>query len=534
MAGLGYYGQCYCGQSVKNDKLSEDKCNFPCNGNSGEICGGDNAVSVYSDPSAPPLSSVSVADYASVGCWTDDAPAPYGKALFYRQEDINPDTLTKEICLAACLEKGYPYAGTEYSRECYCGVDIGSGTALATDQSACNMPCTGDKSQTCGGDALLSLYVAKKLFPKDACVTPVLPSASTSSVASSTTSSSTSSTGATTSSAASTTSSTMSITSTSTIRTTSSTTTGPSQCTATIVTPPKCEFSCGSWCASPLPDFDNQAKCLTAWSTCKVQLASCFFKAGWPDAMNCFKYAGWCSKVKDYCFSGANGGKNGCYNKYPPISPGKASTTTSVYPCSTTSTRITTTSTATTTTSTCIIPTPTGICKQPTDNRYGYGPGKPVGGIELPLVTCNNDRRDFGNGNPFKLYTDNDSSKCRSYRRPDYKGACQDACKWQYNQCLSVYAQGCKTSGKVGGNYYGGDYNPSEGTRPGPAGPGGRRTSRSSHAEEVAMIKRSADQFSQSYGDAQNSCRAQYQDCLSENYWVRDNGSCKTFAADWA
>jgi len=48
------------------------------------------------------------------------------------------------------------------------------------------------------------------------------------------------------------------------------------------------------------------------------------------------------------------------------------------------------------------------------------------------------------------------------------------------------------------------------------------------------MIKRTSDQFSQSYGDAQNSCKIQYQDCLSENSNVRDNGSCKTYASDWA
>ncbi|KAJ1337595.1 WSC domain-containing protein [Microdochium nivale] len=551
MAGLGYYGECYCGNSIGNAKLSEDKCNFKCNGDSNQICGGDDAVNIYTDPTFNPISSISVSDYKYVGCWTDDAPAPLAKAVFYKQDQLDADNLTNEKCFAACLAKGYPYAGTEWSRECYCGVVVGDGTAL-TDQSECTKTCTGDSTQICGGDARLSLYVAKGLLSNEPCgKPPVLPgTSSTSSSMSSTSASSASSTTSsavvtttsssavvTTSSSAVVTTSSSAVVTTSTsavypITSVTSTSTSPPKCTATIVTPPKCEYGCGNWCANPLPDFSDQSKCLLAWSACKVQVASCFFKAGFPNAMDCFNYAGWCGKIKDYCFSdGGRGGKNDCYKKYPPVGGQKPSTTTSVYPCPTTATATTATTrtVSATTTSTCVIPTPTGVCKQPTDTRWGYGPGKPVGGIELPLVTCNNIERDYRGGNVYKLYTDNDSSKCRSYRRQDCKGACEDACKWQYNQCLTVYAEGCKTNGKYGNSYYGGGYNTNQGYRPGGRG----QRSRSSHADEIAMIKRTTNHFSQSYNDAQSSCRAQYQDCLGENYNVRDNGQCKTFAGDW-
>ncbi|KXJ97564.1 WSC domain-domain-containing protein [Microdochium bolleyi] len=513
MSGLGYYGECYCGNSIRNDKLSEDKCVFKCNGDSNQICGGDDAVSIYTDPTFNPISSVSVSDYQYVGCWTDDAQAPLGKAVFYKQDQLDGDSLTNEKCLATCLAGGYPYAGTEWSRECYCGVTVGDGTAL-TDESQCSKKCTGDDSQTCGGDARLSLYVAKGLLSKEPCgKPPVLPSTSTSS--SSSTMSSTSST----SSVASTTSS-------ATITSVTPTTTGPAQCTATIITPPKCEYGCGNWCAGPLPDFSDKTKCLQAWSSCKLQIASCFLKAGWPNAMDCFNYAGWCGKIKDYCFSDSGrGGKNGCYKQYPPIGGQQPSTSTSVYPCPTTASATTTTKTSTT--STCNIPTPTGICKQPTDNRWGYGPGKPVGGIELPLVTCNNVERDYRSGNVYKLYTDNDSSKCRSYVRKDCKPACEDACKWQYKQCLDVYVEACKTNGKFGNSWYGGGYNPNKGYR------AGGRSPRSSRAEEMEMIRRTTNQFSQNYNDARDACKAQYQDCRNENYNVKDNGQCKTYAGDW-
>jgi len=41
--------ECYCGDSYgKYGKVSESECNFKCNGNFNEICGGVNRISIYS------------------------------------------------------------------------------------------------------------------------------------------------------------------------------------------------------------------------------------------------------------------------------------------------------------------------------------------------------------------------------------------------------------------------------------------------------------------------------------------------------
>ena len=63
---------------------------------------------------------------------------------------------TIEICKKLCFEKGYQYAGVEYSKECFCGNNIPK--KAAPRQSDCNMDCSGDRSQKCGGGNRLNVY----------------------------------------------------------------------------------------------------------------------------------------------------------------------------------------------------------------------------------------------------------------------------------------------------------------------------------------------------------------------------------------
>lgn len=49
-AGIEYGRECYCSQyvSVLSEKLNETaRCNYACNGNGSEICGGQNAITLY-------------------------------------------------------------------------------------------------------------------------------------------------------------------------------------------------------------------------------------------------------------------------------------------------------------------------------------------------------------------------------------------------------------------------------------------------------------------------------------------------------
>ncbi|KFA81670.1 hypothetical protein S40288_09921 [Stachybotrys chartarum IBT 40288] len=114
-AGLEYYGECYCGATVNSPALDESQCNLPCNGNSSETCGGNDALSIYQDTTfTTHPSEVDIEDYAPLGCYTDDGPN--GRSLPWPR-DIPQETFTPAQCLSACRDRGFPFAGTEYSRK---------------------------------------------------------------------------------------------------------------------------------------------------------------------------------------------------------------------------------------------------------------------------------------------------------------------------------------------------------------------------------------------------------------------------------
>jgi hypothetical protein len=111
-AGLVYYGVCYCGQTVNGPSVAESECNLPCNGNSSQTCGGNSIFSIYTDPTFEPVEDVTIEDYDPIGCYTDNSSL--GRALSYRQDQVDGASLTTEKCLQACRDGGFPFAGTEF------------------------------------------------------------------------------------------------------------------------------------------------------------------------------------------------------------------------------------------------------------------------------------------------------------------------------------------------------------------------------------------------------------------------------------
>ncbi|KAK4146929.1 WSC domain-containing protein [Dichotomopilus funicola] len=500
-AGLVYYGVCYCGQTVNGPQVDETQCNLPCKGNETETCGGNGIFSVYSDPTFLPVEDVTIEDYHALGCWTDDSSM--GRALVYRQDQVASASLTTKSCLQACRDGGYPFAGTEFGGECYCGVVIGNDTYTAPAED-CSIPCNGDSTEICGGRGRLNLFVAHELQSLEPCGYEPPVSSSTTTASTSTTTPPPE------------TSTTVTVTTT-----TKATTTTSSVCTTTTVIPPTCEYKCGKWCSSPLPDWDDVKTCKHAWSNCAVQVASCFKGAGWPDVLDCFDFGAWCGDVATYCDSNPRGGcfKGDFWGKKPPKpghgNPPKTVTVTTACP-TTTATKTTTTTKATTATTTptqCPIPTPTNICIQPSSKLYNYGPGHPVGGIALPIVTCNDLAADWP-AYPFKGYTDPDSRRCKKYPRNQCTNACADACREQYEDCVDVYAQGCKT--KPTGWWV--------------RGRGVAAEERGERGMDFSPVqRRTLLGWGDDYTGAVVKCRAQYADCLSENRGVTGAGKCPKF-----
>jgi len=265
--------------------------------------------------------------------------------------------------------------------------------------------------------------------------------------------------------------------------------------------------------------------------------------------LDCFDYAGWCDDIDSYCNAGGSKGKcskSDCFSKWAPKGGKPATTTTSVYACAPTTTTkgvttkpatttkaATTTSKSTSTSSTqCPIPTATGICQQPTSWVWGYGTGNPVGGIELPIVTCNDLKDDFNKGNQFKLYTDSDSSKCGSYPRPSVPNACADACKAQYDNCVATYAEGCKSnSGGSSGSSGSGKSTSSSSSSW--SSWFKRRGSTTGNYFDWAKAPNKRTYWTDSYSTASSKCSAQYTDCLSQNKGVSGSGKCGSWGTGW-
>lgn len=146
-----------------------------CGGDSTELCGAGNRLSVYvlngtsvitpsSLTATAIVTSTSVSDptssatgfpsgWTSQGCWVDGAN---GRILSHQQADNQQNTL--QSCVATCAAAGYTIAGTEYGVECHCDNFVYNGGSLAASQSDCNVACPGDLSEDCGAGSRISMY----------------------------------------------------------------------------------------------------------------------------------------------------------------------------------------------------------------------------------------------------------------------------------------------------------------------------------------------------------------------------------------
>ncbi|KAM7210406.1 WSC domain containing protein [Rhypophila decipiens] len=114
-------------------------------------------------PPVLPFADMTAQGFRFLGCAPEErrvTPADFpGRTLsgaLYAE-----DAMTNEKCMAFCGSNGWAYAGTEWSRECWCGNSFASTRTPPTTLASlanCNYACSGAAGQKCGGDAWLSLY----------------------------------------------------------------------------------------------------------------------------------------------------------------------------------------------------------------------------------------------------------------------------------------------------------------------------------------------------------------------------------------
>lgn len=174
--------RCYCGNAPPSSQWLDTTgvhCTFACAGDAADTCGGDGGyISIYYDStkyspgdatSTPTVASGPVVvnqtgNYNYIGCYSEVAN---GRALQGKAPQAPTNGYTIELCQAACA--GYTYFGMEYSNECYCGNTIApASVAQASSDPAvnnCNMLCTGNQTEYCGGPSRLSMYALNSTAP---------------------------------------------------------------------------------------------------------------------------------------------------------------------------------------------------------------------------------------------------------------------------------------------------------------------------------------------------------------------------------
>ncbi|KAF2728292.1 WSC-domain-containing protein [Polyplosphaeria fusca] len=154
LAGTEYKSECYCGSQIPSGVTTGD-CWMPCSGNSSEVCGGPDAITIYSGSGA---TSPACQDASYIGCYSDSV----GQRTLQFPVSVagGSSAMTVGGCTDTCRAKGYQFAGLEYARECWCGDDLrvpGRPVQGIPKISGCNMICTGDGGAFCGGPDRLKL-----------------------------------------------------------------------------------------------------------------------------------------------------------------------------------------------------------------------------------------------------------------------------------------------------------------------------------------------------------------------------------------
>ncbi|KAM0332583.1 hypothetical protein ACHAQA_002867 [Verticillium albo-atrum] len=165
VAGAEYSHQCFCGNAIINggvEASSESQCNTPCAGDSTQMCGGGDRMSIISNGpprirGAPsPQKSGFNGDWTYQGCLRSMIGT---KRVFFWQ-NFFPGTMTANDCLDRCGDFGYMAAGLEYGEECYCGdpANIDESGADFRPEAECNNLCAGNDTSICGGGNRMSTY----------------------------------------------------------------------------------------------------------------------------------------------------------------------------------------------------------------------------------------------------------------------------------------------------------------------------------------------------------------------------------------
>lgn len=92
-----------------------------------------------------------------LGCY---APYPNHPILELNLNANGDASLTIPKCKNSCYRRAFKFAGVQGGNQCWCSSYVtGEGAKNETD---CNIPCTGNKADMCGGKGVFNVFEALK------------------------------------------------------------------------------------------------------------------------------------------------------------------------------------------------------------------------------------------------------------------------------------------------------------------------------------------------------------------------------------
>ncbi|XP_050420558.1 uncharacterized protein LOC126833331 [Adelges cooleyi] len=152
---------CYCSKSYISRlmKQYDKECTISCAGEPWASCGAfPNLISSYLTDNSKNGNFISRGGYPTaiyLGCYAENANDPENRLLKGPAQPYNNNTPQK--CSEICFKMGYVYAGVTYGSECWCGNQRPSKSSMV-ENSNCNVPCSGDSRQFCGGGWKTGVY----------------------------------------------------------------------------------------------------------------------------------------------------------------------------------------------------------------------------------------------------------------------------------------------------------------------------------------------------------------------------------------
>lgn len=177
-AGVELKTQCFCGNSISNEIAPDGNCKMPCGGNTAQLCGGQNRIFVYKGevastttttvspsttsikPSSTSPLAVSKETWKPLGCYFDTG-TPH--SLLNKTTTPAEAQMTVNGCQTSCSLVGFSYAGLRYGKSCFCDNTV---KTVPSNDNLCNIPCTGNSTQTCGGNDRINIYQQVILTPQ--------------------------------------------------------------------------------------------------------------------------------------------------------------------------------------------------------------------------------------------------------------------------------------------------------------------------------------------------------------------------------